>query len=85
MSEKKLTVEQWAEWLERQRQAFYLGCRIDPYSAQVTEFVEGCQYYLRKEFGMELPHDRGLHHGKAFTETGYVEDCPRCDELRRCP
>lgn len=38
------------EWLEFHRQAFYGGCRMDGYSTQVNEFVEGLNYYLAREY-----------------------------------
>jgi len=47
-----LTFQEIADWLERNRQGFYLGCRFnDPHSHQVNEFVAGLHYYLEKDFG----------------------------------
>lgn len=48
----KKTGMTWAEieeFLESMRQGFYLGCRVDPHSPQVGEFVESMLYYLDKE------------------------------------
>lgn len=46
-----LTFEELEKWLERNRQGFYLGCRVDRHSPQVNEFVEALGYYLEKDFG----------------------------------
>jgi hypothetical protein len=51
LKETSITFEDLAKWLERQRQGFYLGCRIDPHSPQINEFVGALHYYLEKDFG----------------------------------
>ena len=53
MSDKRdgLTFEELAEWIEKMRSSFYLGCRTDPHSLQVNEFVRALHYYLEKDFG----------------------------------
>lgn len=46
-----LTLNEIANWIERNRQGFYLGCRVDEHSPQINEFCRALIYYLEKDFG----------------------------------
>lgn len=46
-----MTFEELEHWLEKNRQGFYGGCRVDEHSPQVNEFVAGLEYYLEVDFG----------------------------------
>jgi hypothetical protein len=45
-----LSFSEFDRWLEDNRQGFYLGCRMDPHSPQVNEFVRALRFYLKKDF-----------------------------------
>lgn len=49
MGKSGMTWNQIEDFLERMRQGFYFGCRMDEHSPQINEFVESMVYYLDKE------------------------------------
>jgi len=46
-----MSLEELANWLEWNVSGFYMGCRVDPHSPQVRQFVDALHYYLEKDFG----------------------------------
>ncbi len=48
---QSLSIPELSDWLEHHCFAFYMGCRVDPHSPQVREFVDALHYYLEKDFG----------------------------------
>lgn len=51
MKKDSITFKELEDWIEKNRMGFYLGCRADPHSYQINEFVRGLHYYLEKDFG----------------------------------